>query len=162
MSSSNNLPVGLLKANTELYLKIGQLLLQNNRQWMELLYRIGQQQAEKSSADVEKLLKTRNWQDWATLPSEMSWSRLQLRSENNQAVLQQILQAQTAFMTGLHKAIQEWQQQAVEALGSCQPSATTPFSDMLAQWQSAWEPVVNAAAATAKAASRNSTATLRR
>lgn len=131
------LPMNLFKANLELYLRIGRLLQEYNRRWLEIASRASSDGIAESGAQIENLLKSNNWQALATLPSEAIWRQFQQRFGDVQATAQIAVSAQTAFTTDLQQAIHSWQKATIEAAGS-DTDVTQPFNDLFKQWSSMW------------------------
>lgn len=135
MSIDSNLPLALHKANIEFYLRIGKLLQEGGQQWLELGNRAFGDGIAESGAEVQQLLQTQDWQALATLPAEAFWRQLQQRFGDAQAVAQIAISGQTRFASGLHEAIQAWQQESAQALSGLGNAtvSNTAFGDFLRQ-----------------------------
>lgn len=140
MSINTDLPLNLHKANLELQLRLGRLLQENQRKWLELGSRALGESIAESSAELEQVLKTQDWQALATLPGETFWRQLQQRFGDSQAVTQIAVSAQTAFATGLQEALQAWQKETAQALGGVADvnTFTSTVNGMLQQWNQFW------------------------
>ncbi len=140
MSINTDLPLNLHKANLELQLRLGRLLQENQRKWLELGSRSLGESIAESSAELEQVLKTQDWQALATLPGEAFWRQLQQRFGDSQAVTQIAVGAQTAFAAGLQDALQAWQKETTQALSGVSDVSTfnSTVNDMLQQWNQFW------------------------
>ena len=67
--SNETIPLNLFKANLELQLRIQRLMQENGQQWLENATRAGKDGITESGAEIESLLKAKNWQELATLPA---------------------------------------------------------------------------------------------
>ena len=72
----------------------------------------------------------------ATLPAESFWRQLQQRFGDSQAATQMAVTAQAGFVRGLQEAVQAWQKQTTEALGTV--ASTTAFGDPT--WSNLFKP----------------------
>lgn len=124
MSNTTDLPLNLYKANLELQTKVTRLAQQNLQQWLEWGNRLLGDGIADSDATVAGLLKAKNWQDVATLPADAFWRQLQQRFGDSQAAAQIAISTQTAFAQGLQEAVQAWQKEAAEALGTTSLATT--------------------------------------
>ena len=81
-------------------------------------------------------MRSEDWQKLATLPAESFWRQLQQRFGDSQAATQMAVTAQAGFVRGLQEAVQAWQKQTTEALGTV--ASTTAFGDPT--WSNLFKP----------------------
>lgn len=149
MKDPTGLPLALYHANTGLQARIGALIQDGSRYWLEFGQRLLNDGIVESGAELQELLRTQDWQKLATLPAEAFWRQLQQRFGDQQAAAQIAVAAQTAFARGLQDAVQDWQRETAEALdgaGLAFPVGDPDWSRLF----SAWEPLLAGAAPTAK------------
>lgn len=156
MTNQNDLALQLYKANLEFYLRLGRLLQENSKRWMELGTRMLGDSIAEFSAEVEQLLKSQDWQALATLPGEIFWRQLQQRMGDDQTMAQLALNAQTAFARGLQDALKHWQEATAQAFGGIYDADTlrANFGDFLKPWKD-----LTAAAASAASSMQNNPST---
>ncbi|MFT3761332.1 MAG: phasin family protein [Pseudoxanthomonas sp.] len=135
MSNANELPLNLYKANLELQARLGKLLQESSRQWIDYGYRLVNDGIAESNAEIDELLQTEDWQKLATLPAESFWRQLQQRFGDSQAVMQIAAAAQTDFARGLQEAVQAWQKETAEAFGES-PLASFDWPESFQPWES--------------------------
>lgn len=147
MNIDNDLSLHLYKANLELYLRLGRLLQENSRRWLELGTRVLGDSISESGAEVEQLLKTQDWQALASLPGDIFWRQLQRRMGDNQTMAQLALSAQTAFASGLQDALKSWQETSAKTLGQTfdADALRHAFGDAFKSW-TPWWPAADATA----------------
>lgn len=128
MSTSSNLPLALYKANLDLWLRIGELVQDNQHEWLELL-------TQSTSEDVGKVIEESNQvllkHDWASLPAvpaESLWQGIESQLAHFEAAAQTAIGNQTTFATGFQQALADWQAATAEALGEAAES--TPFASL--------------------------------
>ena len=68
MGNASDLPMQLWKANLDLQLRLGRLLQDSGREWMELGTRAAGEGAAELDAEFRKLLRGGDWQGLAALP----------------------------------------------------------------------------------------------
>ena len=136
MSDISKLPLNLYKANLGLQVKLGRLFQESGRQWIDDGYRLVNDGIVESNAEAEALLTAEDWQKLATLPAESFWRQLQQRFGDSQAATQMAVTAQAGFVRGLQEAVQAWQKQTTEALGTV--ASTTAFGDPT--WSNLFKP----------------------
>src|SRR5690606_18182592 len=73
MDKTSNLPMALLKANLDLQARLGELLQQGGRQWLEQGTRTAGESAAQFQAEAARLLQAGDWQGLAALPMETFW-----------------------------------------------------------------------------------------
>lgn len=144
IGTENTLPLALFKANLELQLRINRLLQESSHHWLEAASRASSEAIAETDANIEDLLKAGNWQALATLPSEVFWRKFQQQVGDTQASRQTAISAQTAFTSGLQQAIQAWQKNILEAVGSG-TAASSPFDDLFKQWEAVWASAIDSA-----------------
>lgn len=143
MSTPSDLPLNLYKANTEFQLRVGKLVMENWKKWLELSNRTVDDGIAESQAKVERLLKAQDWQALATLPGETFLRLLQQRMGDTTVTNQIAVQVQAHFAQGLQEAVLAWQQETARVLGSVgdASAAHSPWNDIMAQWGKLWPSV---------------------
>mgnify|MGYP001637221164 CR=1 FL=1 len=140
--SMETLPLDLYKANVELQLRITRLLQQGGHRWLESVQQSSMRSVEQTTAEIEGLLQTGNWQSLATLPADTFWRLFQHGVNDSQTINELAIQNQTEFTNGLQEALEAWQK-SVMAVAS-NTSAALPVMDIFKQWGAPW---ANAASA---------------
>ena len=130
--SNETIPLDLFKANLELQQRLRRLMQENVQQWLESGTRASSESIAESSAEIEILLKAKNWQELTTLPAQSFWHQFQHQVGGAQALTQDAIKNQTAFTQGLQQAIQGWHKSVTQAVG--QGDAVLPFQDIFKQW----------------------------
>ncbi|WP_158636513.1 phasin family protein [Luteimonas marina] len=115
MGNASDLALALWKANLDLQLRIGQLVQDSGRDWLELGTRAAGGGAAELDAGLRKLMRGGDWQALAALPVEAFWRQAEQRVGDGQALNQIALQAQDSFASGVLEALQDWQQALAEA-----------------------------------------------
>jgi hypothetical protein len=137
MSNLSELPLDLYKANLELQVRVGKLIQESGREWLDFGYRLINDGIAESSAEVDELLKTDDWEKLAALPTESFWRQVQQRFGDSQAAAQIAIGAQTAFASGLQDALKTWQKETAEALGDnplAAPLGDPAWADLFKPW----------------------------
>lgn len=124
MSADKNLTMALFQANLDLAQQTGKLLQENAQRWFEFNAKV----FADGNAQAESLLKSNAWQTPGQQPEALAGA-MQQRVEGSQAVVQAIIENQTAFLTGLSEALQNWQKQSAAAMGEC--ANHEAYNDML-------------------------------
>ncbi len=137
MSFDHDLPLALYKANLEFYLKTGKLLQESGQGWLDIGTRAFGDGIAEASAEVDQLIKSGDWQALAALPHDAYWRQLQQRFGDSQAIAQIAISHQTQFFAGLQEALQAWQEESAEILGTSGhafPLDTSAFEELLQSW----------------------------
>ena len=71
--TTETLPLNLLKANAELQLRLTRLLQESSHQWLDSVKEASSQGIAETSAEIEGVLRSANWQALASLPPEAFW-----------------------------------------------------------------------------------------
>lgn len=154
--SINTLPVDLYKANLDFYQRIGKLLQQGNRQWLEQNQQLFSENFSKFDTEVEKLLQAKDWQALSALPSETFRKMWQQPVADTQSLAQAAVSNQAAFVAGLTEAFTEWQKDLSSAVSNIGDTGTfgRTWDDFLKQMSAlpaaATEAVKKSAAAAKK------------
>lgn len=117
------LALALYKANTELQLRLAQLVQESGHRYLDAAQRISQEGVEEASGELKDLLESSNWQSLATLPAESFWRAFRQRAGEAHAINQMAIDNQKAFAVGLQQAIAQWQQAISKAAEQCQGDA---------------------------------------
>lgn len=140
MSHTSDLPLSLYKANSELQLRIGKLVMENWKKWLELSSRAMDDGIAESQNRVEQLLKAQDWTALATMPAETFGRLLQQRMGDADVTNHIAANVQAHFALGLQEAVQTWQKDTARALGQVADSAPaqSPWNEVMAQWTRMW------------------------
>ncbi|MGO3132725.1 MAG: phasin family protein [Alcaligenes sp.] len=130
------LPLDLYKANVELQLRITRLLQEGGHRWLESVQKSSMRSMEQTTAEIEGLLKTGNWQSLATLPADTFWRLFQHGANDSQTINQLAIQNQAEFTTGLQAALEAWQKSVIGVASNT--SAAVPIMDIFKQWGAPW------------------------
>ncbi len=140
--SMETLPLDLYKANVELQLRITRLLQEGGHRWLESVQKSNMRSMEQTTAEIEGLLQTGNWQSLATLPADTFWRLFQHGVNDSQTINQLAIQNQTEFTTGLQAALEAWQKSVIGVASNT--SAAVPVMDIFKQWGAPWANVAGA------------------
>ena len=158
MGNASDLALALWKANLDLQLRIGQLVQDSGRDWLELGTRAAGEGAVEFDAGLRKLMRGGDWQALAALPVEAFWRQAEQRVGDGQALNQVALHAQDSFANGVLEALQDWQQALAEAWNEADlgfdaaPDLADAWRSLLSNWDAgiaALAPVAPAASARA-------------
>ncbi|HCE5828619.1 TPA: hypothetical protein NHK69_005145 [Pseudomonas aeruginosa] len=138
--STETLSLDLYKANVELQLRLTRLLQESGHQWLEAVQRASAENIAETTAEIEGLLRTANWQSLATLPGESFWRLFQQRTGDAQLVNQIALKNQAVFTSGLQQALESWQKSVSSVVGGA--GAAQPLQDIFKQWGAVWSDAV--------------------
>ncbi|WP_238345903.1 phasin family protein [Luteimonas saliphila] len=142
MGNASDLPMQLWKANLDLQLRLGRLLQDSGREWMELGTRAAGEGAAELDAEFRKLLGGGDWQGLAALPVEAFWRQAEQRVGDGQAINQLALQVQDGFVRGVVEALQDWQAQLADAWSGAgvavgaTPDLAQAWEGLVANWES--------------------------
>lgn len=140
--SMETLPLDLYKANVELQLRITRLLQEGGHRWLESVQQSSMRSMEQTTAEIEGLLQSANWQSLATLPTDTFWRLFQHGVNDSQTVSQLAIQNQAEFTAGLQEALDAWQKSVMGVAANT--SAALSVIDIFKQWGAPW---ANAASA---------------
>ncbi|WP_430391132.1 phasin family protein [Dyella sp. 20L07] len=135
MTTPNDLPLSLYKANTELQLRVNKLVMEHWKKWLELSTKSVGDGIAESQARIEQLIKAQDWAALSTLPGETFWQQLQQRAGEANITNQVAANVQTQFAQGLQEAIQVWQKDTARALGGAGDAGLMgSWEDAMAKW----------------------------
>ncbi len=134
--SMETLPLDLYKANVELQLRITRLLQEGGHRWLESVQKSSMRSMEQTTAEIEGLLQTANWQSLATLPADTFWRLFQHGVNDNQTINQLAIQNQAEFTSGLQEALEAWQKSVLGVVANT--NAAVPVMDIFKQWGAPW------------------------
>lgn len=145
MAPASDLPLALWKANLDLQLRIGRLVQDSQREWLDIGIRAVGEGASELDAETRALWRSGDWQALAALPVEALWRQMEQRVADGQALAQVTLGVQDAFARGLVEALQDWQKDTATALAGSgkAPDAASALRAMFGPWlafQSAFVP----------------------
>lgn len=132
------LPLNLYKANTELQLRLTRLLQESGHRWLEATQQPSSENISETTAEIEGLLRSANWQSLTTLPAESFWRLFQSRITDTQTINQIAVKNQAAFTAGVQQALESWQKSVTEVVGAT--TSAQPFPDIFKQWGAIWQP----------------------
>lgn len=143
MTTQNDIPFELYKANLQFTLRTNKLLKECGQRWLDTFdHAVGESIAE-SQEEIDKLSLDDNWQSLAAVPGETLVRLMQERVGDAQAVAQAAVTNQTRFLTGLQDAFLIWQRDTAKAMGGVE--AAKPFNAALGDF---FKLFANAAATT--------------
>lgn len=118
MSTTNQVPFELYKANLQFALRTNKLLKECGQRWLDTFdHAVGESIAE-SQTEIDKLSAGDDWQSLAAVPGETLLRLMQERVGDAQSMAQAAVTNQTKFLTGLQDAFLIWQKETSRALGS--------------------------------------------
>lgn len=103
-----NFALNLGKANAELQLEFGRLLLENAQRNLELLQRGAAQGLADAKVGINGLQGAVDWQSLTRLPTESLPTAVQRHLAESQTLSQQAVQNQAAFASGVQQALVFW------------------------------------------------------
>ena len=106
--SHETFALNLCKANAELQLELGRLLLENAQRNLELLQRGAAQGLADAKAGINGLQGAADWQALTRLPTESLPAAVQRHLAESQTLGQQAVQNQSAFASGVQQALVFW------------------------------------------------------
>jgi hypothetical protein len=133
---NSELPLSLYKANTELQLQITRLLQEASHRWLEAAHELSTEGIAETTAQIQGLLGSGDWQAATTLPAETFWRLLQGRLTDAQSVNQVAMKSQAAFADGVRQALAHWQGAVGAAFGVDADHAA--FARLYQQWVQPW------------------------
>ena len=135
-------PLNLFKANAELQLRIAQLMRESGHRWLAAVHLVSAEGVSETSAELEGLLRSGDWQSLASLPAEAFWRRFENRMSDAKSASDIAIKNQEAFANGLQQALEIWQKAVSDALrADASPDMPTmPLPDVFKQWLAAWTP----------------------
>ena len=151
MDKASNLPMALWQANLDLQMRLGRLLQDSGREWLDLGTRAVGEGATEFETEARRLLQAGDWQALAALPVETFWRQAEQRVGDGQALAGVALQAQQTFMQGMAEALQDWQRQVARAWSaagldaSAAPGTAEAWNTMLAAMEKSFGGMMSAA-----------------
>lgn len=133
---SNELPLNLYKANTELQLQITRLLQEASHRWLEAAHQLSAEGLLETTTQIQGLLNTADWESATVLPTETFWRLLEGRLRDAQSVNQAAMKNQAAFADGVREALAHWQEAVGAAFGV--DAGHAGFAQLCQQWTQAW------------------------
>ena len=159
MNDPTDLPLALYQANFDLQVRIGELLQDSGRHWLEFGQRLVNDGLVENGAELQQLMAAGDWQKLAALPADAFWRQLQQRFGDQQAAAQIAVAAQSSFARDLQDALSRWQQETIAAMdeagfGLAVPAVDTRWTAMFGNAASPRAPAAKKAAPAAPAANR--------
>ena len=132
MNDPTDLPLALYQANFDLQVRIGELLQDSGRHWLEFGQRLVNDGLVENGAELQQLMAAGDWQKLAALPADAFWRQLQQRFGDQQAAAQIAVAAQSSFARDLQEALSRWQQDTIAAMDDAGFGLAVPAVDT--QW----------------------------
>lgn len=159
MTDPTDLPLALYQANFDLQVRIGELLQDSGRHWLEFGQRLVNDGLVENGAELQQLMAAGDWQKLAALPADAFWRQLQQRFGDQQAAAQIAVAAQSSFARDLQEALARWQQETIAAMdqagfGLAVPAVDTQWTAMFGNAAVPRAPAAKKAAPAAPAANR--------
>lgn len=132
MTDPTDLPLALYQANFDLQVRIGELLQDSGRHWLEFGQRLVNDGLVENGAELQQLMAAGDWQKLAALPADAFWRQLQQRFGDQQAAAQIAVAAQSSFARDLQDALSRWQQDTIAAMDDAGFGLAVPAVDT--QW----------------------------
>lgn len=163
MNDPTDLPLALYQANFDLQVRIGELLQDSGRHWLEFGQRLVNDGLVENGAELQQLMAAGDWQKLAALPADAFWRQLQQRFGDQQAAAQIAVAAQSSFARDLQDALSRWQQETIAAMdeagfGLAVPAVDTQWTAMFGNAASPRAPAAKKAAPAANRPARKPTA----
>jgi len=117
MTTQNDIPFDLYKANLQFTLRTNKLLKECGQRWLDTFDHAMGESIAGSQEEIDKLSLDDNWQSFAAVPGETLVRLMQERVGDAQAVAQAAVTNQTRFLTGLQDAFLIWQRDTAKAMG---------------------------------------------
>ena len=159
MTDPTDLPLALYQANFDLQVRIGELLQDSGRHWLEFGQRLVNDGLVENGAELQQLMAAGDWQKLAALPADAFWRQLQQRFGDQQAAAQIAVAAQSSFARDLQDALSRWQQETIAAMdeagfGLAVPAVDTQWTAMFGNAAIPRAPAAKKATPAAPAANR--------
>ena len=159
MNDPTDLPLALYQANVDLQVRIGELLQDSGRHWLEFGQRLVNDGLVENGAELQQLMAAGDWQKLAALPADAFWRQLQQRFGDQQAAAQIAVAAQSSFARDLQDALSRWQQETIAAMdeagfGLAVPAVDTQWTAMFGNAAIPRAPAAKKATPAAPAANR--------
>lgn len=161
MTDPTDLPLALYQANFDLQVRIGELLQDSGRHWLEFGQRLVNDGLVENGAELQQLMAAGDWQKLAALPADAFWRQLQQRFGDQQAAAQIAVAAQSSFARDLQDALSRWQQETIAAMdeagfGLAVPAVDTQWTAIFGEAAAPRAPVAKKAPTAAPAADKTS------
>ena len=161
MNDPTDLPLALYQANFDLQVRIGELLQDSGRHWLEFGQRLVNDGLVENGAELQQLMAAGDWQKLAALPADAFWRQLQQRFGDQQAAAQIAVAAQSSFARDLQDALSRWQQETIAAMdeagfGLAVPAVDTQWTAIFGKAAAPRAPVAKKAPTAAPAADKTS------
>lgn len=135
MDTKADLPMKLWKANLDLQLRIGQLIQDSGREWMDLGAHAVGEGMQETDTELRDLLRGGDWHALASWPANAFWRQAEVRLGDGQELARIAISAQNAFARGLVDAVRDWQDEVAAAVAD-----TAKGKDAVDGWQAMFEP----------------------
>ena len=161
MNDPTDLPLALYQANFDLQVRIGELLQDSGRHWLEFGQRLVNDGLVENGAELQQLMAAGDWQKLAALPADAFWRQLQQRFGDQQAAAQIAVAAQSSFARDLQEALARWQHETIAAMdeagfGLAVPAVDTQWTAIFGKAAAPRAPVAKKAPTAAPAADKTS------
>ncbi|MBQ6657029.1 MAG: hypothetical protein IJM64_07085 [Ottowia sp.] len=138
MSTPQTLALDLSKINLSLHMRLLQLAQKNAQLWLDLGQRLLENNAASSEKAQDTLQGVSEWAQMAQLPGDTYWGQVQEALNNVQTAMQESISAQSKIGADAQNVLRDWQQQVLQSMGCL----TSPAVDaQQPSWQAAWAPL---------------------
>ena len=139
MSTPNQIPFELYKANLQFALRANKLLKECGQRWLDTFDHAVGESITESQQEIDKLTVGDDWQSLAAVPGETFLRLMQQGVGDAQSIAQAAVTNQTKFLTGLQDAFLIWQRETGRAMGNIEggKSLTASMEDFFKMFANA-------------------------
>ena len=141
MSTPQTLALDLSKINLSLHMRLLQLAQKNAQLWLGLGQRLLENNAASSEKAQDTLQGVTEWAQMAQLPGDTYWAQVQEALNNMQAAMQESISAQSKLGADAQKVLQSWQQQVLQSMGCLTSPVVEAQQAQQPSWQAMWAPM---------------------
>ncbi len=116
MPHNHNLPLALQRAQMTYWMRIGELLHDSRRRWLELAHHALVRDTHVARADTVETKQSPDWTALASLPMHAGWRMLNHGVSNTRDLTLTAINNHTAFDAGMRRALAQWQIETGQAL----------------------------------------------
>ena len=141
MSTPQTLALDLSKINLSLHMRLLQLAQKNAQLWLGLGQRLLENNAASSDKAQDTLQGVTEWAQMAQLPGDTYWAQMLEALNNVQAAMQESISAQSKLGADAQNMLRDWQQQVLQSMGCLTSPAVDAQQAQQPSWQAAWAPL---------------------
>ena len=141
MSTPQTLALDLSKINLSLHMRLLQLAQKNAQLWLGLGQRLLENNAASSEKAQDTLQGVSEWAQMAQLPGDTYWAQVQEALNNMQTAMQESISAQSKLGADAQKVLQNWQQQVLQSMGCLTAPVVEAQHAQQPSWQAMWAPM---------------------